>query len=301
MTKSVIVIIMLLLAIPEIWAQEDYERNLQSLQQLLAATNATWRAGVTSVGKLTVEQKRRRCGRIPPTGQNIPEIQQFGRPTLGAKNWHAAGYVTPVRDQGDCGSCTIFGECGAAESYLAILTGGLKADISEQDMMMRINAAYSTKVCAEGAAMIWPQAIFTEGVVAEACCPYQANDNVACPNCPRAFKIPTFRYSQFVLGDVTNAKWAVENYGPLAVSMTVYADFYDYKVGIYQHASGANEGEHVVLLYGYDDSTTPPCWLCKNSWGTDWGEQGHFRIAQTEGIGPNDIELGGTEYVYFAK
>ena len=43
--------------------------------------------------------------------------------------------------------------------------------------------------------------------------------------------------------------------------------------------------DHGVLIVGYDDTSDPPSWLIKNSWGPDWGEEGYFQCAQTKGEG----------------
>jgi hypothetical protein len=59
--------------------------------------------------------------------------------------------------------------------------------------------------------------------------------------------------------------------------MEVYDDFYSYRNGVYARTSGASyEGGHAVLIVGYDDGDN--CWICKNSWGTGWGENGYFKI-----------------------
>lgn len=74
--------------------------------------------------------------------------------------------------------------------------------------------------------------------------------------------------------------------GPLAVSFEVYNDFFHYKGGVYVH-TGLQEKfnpfeitNHAVLLVGYgvDAATGVKFWTVKNSWGTEWGEDGYFRI-----------------------
>jgi hypothetical protein len=72
----------------------------------------------------------------------------------------------------------------------------------------------------------------------------------------------------------------VEN-GPQITGMAVYQDFFSYSGGIYEHVSGGLAGYHCVAVVGYDDQDE--CWICKNSWGTGWGEpysgeRGWFRI-----------------------
>ena len=62
--------------------------------------------------------------------------------------------------------------------------------------------------------------------------------------------------------------------------MEVYSDFFYYSTGVYHYTTGTYEGGHVILIVGYDDVNQ--YFICKNSWGTGWGERGFFRIAYSE-------------------
>jgi hypothetical protein len=71
---------------------------------------------------------------------------------------------------------------------------------------------------------------------------------------------------------------------------TVYTDFLYYESGIYRHTTGVVEGGHAVAIVGYDDEEQ--CWIIKNSWGPNWGENGFFRIA----AGTNECEIEDEVY-----
>lgn len=64
-------------------------------------------------------------------------------------------------------------------------------------------------------------------------------------------------------------------------AMTVYADFMSYKSGIYKHTWGGMQGGHAIRIigWGHDAASGINYWICANSWGDSWGEQGYFRIA----------------------
>jgi len=62
------------------------------------------------------------------------------------------------------------------------------------------------------------------------------------------------------------------------VAFTVYADFPAYKTGVYHHVSGSQLGGHAVKLIGWGVENNVPYWLIVNSWNTDWGNQGLFKI-----------------------
>ena len=79
--------------------------------------------------------------------------------------------------------------------------------------------------------------------------------------------------------------------GPLEASYTVYADFLSYKSGVYQHVTGKKLGGHAVRILGWgvDKTTSTPYWLIANSWNTDWGDHGFFKIKR----GNNECEIEG--------
>jgi len=68
----------------------------------------------------------------------------------------------------------------------------------------------------------------------------------------------------------------------METSFNVYSDFMNYKSGIYQHTSGYLEGGHAIKILGWGVEGGVDYWICANSWGTSWGEDGFFRIAYGE-------------------
>jgi hypothetical protein len=66
--------------------------------------------------------------------------------------------------------------------------------------------------------------------------------------------------------------------GPVPCGMDVYTDFFYYDGGVYERSSNTYEGGHAVIIIGWDDNNEDGYWIVKNSWGTDWGEGGYFKI-----------------------
>ena len=98
-----------------------------------------------------------------------------------------------------------------------------------------------------------------------------------------------------VENDEEEIKRALIEYGPLVICFPVYQDFMYYKRGVYRHRWGPRVGGHLVALVGYDDSKQ--CWIVKNSWGTEWGNHGWFKM----GYDPDmfiDGCYGGTGILY---
>jgi cathepsin B len=80
------------------------------------------------------------------------------------------------------------------------------------------------------------------------------------------------------LDDVESIKIEILANGPVETGFTVYADFFDYNGGIYQHTSGSAEGGHAVKILGWGTENNVDYWIVANSWGKYWGENGYFRI-----------------------
>ncbi|NWF91013.1 MAG: right-handed parallel beta-helix repeat-containing protein, partial [Ignavibacteriaceae bacterium] len=82
--------------------------------------------------------------------------------------------------------------------------------------------------------------------------------------------------------DISSIKNALMN-SPVYATMNVYRDFYYFGNDpnyIYRHVYGEYIGNHAVVIIGYNDEEE--YWLCKNSWGLSWGNQGYFKIAYGE-------------------
>ncbi|KHJ93512.1 papain family cysteine protease [Oesophagostomum dentatum] len=83
-----------------------------------------------------------------------------------------------------------------------------------------------------------------------------------------------------LLSSVEDIQREIMLYGPVQASFTVYADFSTYKGGIYVHTAGARRGGHAIKIIGWGVEKGIPYWLVSNSWNSDWGENGLFRIAR---------------------
>ncbi|XP_051831936.1 cathepsin B isoform X2 [Antechinus flavipes] len=66
--------------------------------------------------------------------------------------------------------------------------------------------------------------------------------------------------------------------GPVEGAFIVYADFLQYKSGVYQHVTGDMLGGHAIRVLGWGVENGIPYWLAANSWNTDWGDNGFFKI-----------------------
>jgi C1A family cysteine protease len=289
--------------------------SLAALRAALGAIGDPWEAGVTSVSTLSPQEQKTRLGVSPPPGTPNPETvtRAAGLAELASSVgapvsffWGTPtnnNYITPVKDQGGCGSCVAFGTTAVVESMVRIHRGNpaLAVDLSEAHLFFCLGPATGAS-CSGG---WWPTSSFNAyqatGVADEACFPYNASAS-SCTACSdwanRVTKITGYK-------DLTNNPAAIKewiaNYGPVSACFYVYNDFFSYKSGIYRHVSGDLAGGHCVSIVGYDDAGG--YWMCKNSWGTGWGTQGYFCIAYGDSyidswgvFGVNGIEDTGWRY-----
>ena len=271
------------------------EMSLSQLQAAIKQQGLSWVAGDTSVSGLSLEEKRRLCG-FRPEKEKLPilpaRIKAPLRTFPSALDWRdnptGVNWMTPVRNQGSCGSCVAFAVLGALEACENIHVFGAPRpsyDLSEQFLF-----SCGGGDCDDGWYFIGAGGAMdflkTTGVTDEACYPYCSSDGYDYPcngSCTDwADRLVTISEYTVIGGGALPSDDALKaciEVQPVTCAMDVYLSLYNYKGGVYQHLDGESlVGGHGVVIVGWDDTTNPPCWLCKNSWGTGWGESGYFKI-----------------------
>nr|BAW35427.1 cysteine protease [Drosera adelae] len=190
-------------------------------------------------------------------------------------NWVTMGAVTPIRNQGTCGSCWAFAAIATVESLTWIKTGK-SYDLSEQQIVdcdrygkdRGCNGGY-----ADGA---YNWIINNRGVTTEASYPYVGYQQYYCY---RAQSAVTIKGYQFVPNNSERAMQQAVANQPIAVYVESKGyNFKYYSGGLFTGQCGTAT-DHVVAVVGYGTTTDGyPYWLIKNSWGTGWGENGYMRM-----------------------
>ena len=107
-------------------------------------------------------------------------------------------------------------------------------------------------------------------------CSYHHHFGDCCSHCDKTTKIDEFYY---LIDDEMMKKWLADGFLVLT-QFIVYADFYNYRSGVYEQRSNNKRGAHAVAVIGFDDEQQ--YWIAKNSWGDGWGEHGFFKIKYDE-------------------
>jgi len=190
-------------------------------------------------------------------------------------DWRNHGAVTPVKNQGRCGSCWAFSVVGALEGMSKIKKGSL-VSLSEQELV-----DCHKKNC-QGE---WPGYAFDyveqNELSREDCYRYQSTDGSA-KSCRKCSTGTSITGHSRVAGDNENElRRILTEVGPVSITMCWPRSASDYRGGVYNDAgcNGNNcPGWHTVTLVGYGREGSTDFWLLKNSWGGRWGEQGYMKI-----------------------
>ena len=285
------------------------ERNVKNFDGYPDKENKYWQS-LNTFGDLTFEEfEKNYLMRNSKVDFDIDDV--VFRPITLRKcvNWSLSDKLTPVKNQGACGSCWAFSAIAAVESNYLIKTAKkystYKIDLSEQQIVDCVSSprtdtsgvAYNSGGCGGG----WSTEAFNfvrkYGVYKESLYPYTSGTTGSAGKCKLDFR----RQSEMRL-KTPNPAWGrvSPSSDPKALQtalatqvvshyLRVESPFQLYNGGIFNTQCSKKGINHATLLYGYcdyfihiEDKFPLDHWMIKNSWGTGWGEKGKMRMAITK-------------------
>jgi len=210
-------------------------------------------------------------------------------------DWSTKGAITPVKDQGACGSCWAYSAAEGVESGVFMATGELPS-LSTQQIISCDNTEPDGGGCGGGdLPYAFEYVKSAGGLDSEADYPDSSqggstgqckwSGNIVAQVTDWTYAIPPCAKSEQDEGgacdkqDEDGLKAALNTYGPLSVCLNANTwDFYSGGV-LSGRCSGAwDDMDHCVQLVGYDTTASTPFWKVRNSWGSSWGESGFIRL-----------------------
>ncbi|KAM8794353.1 cathepsin K-like [Eudromia elegans] len=263
-----------------------WERNLRYVERHNAEHargRHSFELAMNHLGDMTSEEVLRTM-----TGLRVPRGRRQHNDTLyvdagperapAAVDWRKKGYVTPVKNQGQCGSCWAFSSVGALEGQLKRRTGRLLA-LSPQNLVDCVSA---NDGCGGGyMTNAFEYVRQNRGIDSEDAYPYVGQDE-SCQYRPSGKAAKCRGYREIPEGDERALKRAVARVGPVSVGIDAsLPSFQFYSRGVYYDESCNGQNiNHAVLAVGYGAQKGTKHWIIKNSWGEEWGNKGYVLLAR---------------------
>jgi len=233
------------------------------------------------------------------------EVDQIDESIL-PKNWDwrnvgGKNYVPKTREQKSCGSCYIFSTLSSLEARLRIQTN--LADTTEFSRQFIVSCAIYTEGCKGGYPILVGKFAHEFELVPDGCMNYEGRDESCSKRCdPSVYKnkytVSRYEYLGGYYGGTSELLMMKEirARGPMPGNISVPWSFSYYKGGIYANfnnkspSSSINKAtmfdnnvtwekvDHSILIVGWGEENGVKFWICMNTWGANWGENGFFRI-----------------------
>jgi len=261
---------------------ENFRRYVAMVDNHPSNSPLTSGSQLSSLAVLSVEEfesSYRGCAKtesVPGVPFRLSAEDVSSTPT--SIDWRTQGAVTPVKDQGQCGSCWAFSTTGVLEGAWAAGGHGLES-LSEQHLVSCDNNDGNLG-CDGG----WPYKavdfVRDSGIDSELSYPYTSASGTSGSCASSSGTRADIQVASHVIIDADEdqmAAWVAKN-GPVSISIDAMTSiWWSYTGGIVSSCCN-HDPDHAVLVTGFGEENGQKYWWVKNSWGENWGEQGYIRL-----------------------
>lgn len=300
-----------------------FDENIRKIKAHNSNAKATYKMGVNRFTDMTTDEMKVMLGsdkvalhRNEKESVSLLQNKKIDINKLPASvDWrNVPNVISPVKDQGNCGSCWAFAASATIEAHVGLNTGIL-TEVSMQELvscMPNDDSCGGIGGC-EGAtaelafdylAQYGLPELWSYGYLPETYWFGYTNSNGIClrdqvlvkgtkiqPAAPRV--VTGKGYNLLPRNDYSELMYAIATVGPLAVNIDA-SNWHFYESGVF---SGCPQNDvdinHVVQLVGYGtDAEYGDYWLIRNSWSPSYGESGYIRLARSPGYCGTDYHNG---------
>ena len=311
--------LLLLFLLKAVTSEEVYDPLTDEFIDSINEASTSWRAGRNFAKDVNEKYIRKLMGVLPKSDgfvldlhrHELDDATDFPENFDARDQWPDCPTIQEIRDQGSCGSCWAFGAVEAMSDRVCVHSNATKHFRFSSDDLLSC-CRYCGLGCNGGVpGTAWHYWV-RSGIVSggnygsnQGCRPYEIppcehhinGSRPACdgeggktPKCVKqcegGYPVPYTKdklrgkkaYS--ISSEVKQIQKEIMTYGPVEAAFTVYEDLLSYKGGVYQHVKGKVLGGHAVRMLGWGVENGTPYWLIANSWNTDWGDNGFFKIVR---------------------
>nr|XP_045613847.1 procathepsin L-like [Procambarus clarkii] len=266
----------------ENYRKSVFQTNLQFIAKF-SKGNSTHNVAMNEFGDMTNEEfKKKMNGYLPSSSREANTVfSPQTRVLPAAVDWRTSGYVTPVKNQLQCGSCWAFSSTGSLEGQLFRKTGKL-VSLSEQQLVDCAGGIYNNQGCNGGMMNNAFNYLKAYGSDSGPFYPYVGVQGTC--------KFSTSNITARVTGYINVASQsesalmtALATIGPISVAIDAgHSSFQFYSSGVYYEPTCSSTTlNHGVLVVGYGTDTSGKAYyIVKNSWGPTWGSAGYILMAR---------------------
>jgi len=265
-----------------------FETQLAKIISHNKDSSQTWKMGVNKFTDMTPQQFKSYKGyslskSLANRGQMqyAPSNTKVGLQDLPASvDWRQKGVVTPVKNQGGCGSCWAFAATESIESNVAQNTGKLLTLSPQNVVDCTPNPQHcgGSGGCDGATAELAFEYVAGAGIASNQAYPYRAITGKCNEQIAKSAKIKSF--VKLIENNYTDLMVAIATVGPIAVSVDASV-WGAYSSGVFTGCPKPGQYvdiDHAVQLVGYGTQNGKDYWIVRNSWGSGWGESGYIRI-----------------------